>query len=390
MRILLSTIGLGSPIKDTNGKIVDWAYKPTTYFCNPPYQPVKEAANYHQPILFQGIEAEELWLVGTVDAKKWHAPRIRHDRFIDIPKGMDDAEFWQMFNAITTAMDDLRRLHTGADAPPHEIHLDLTHGFRVQPVFLLEAVRYACQLWPKHLRLAEVHYSFYEHDDTTTPLRMVTPVLDMASIAYDVRTFLENGAGEPLARHLDQLARKANDQARERAAQRQIAGDQRSLGAIINEERNQDQATGLPVITGKLQSFANLVRLANAPAAAAVTQGLLHTIEESREKLQGSLRPLGEALSALADQLRPHLPKDPSPVWPWHAALARWCLDRGLLQQALTHGEEITTTRICETCNIDVCDKNIRGAISQKFLHTALAENWKPWVDAVRYVKDLR
>ena len=367
---------------------------------------------YHQDLLLRHLFPEGLapgdafWLVSTQEALDRHADTLSlAPRTIAIPKGGSNDEFWSMYSAIATPLAEIAASRQPEDAPI-TIHLDLTHGFRVQPVFLQAAVRACCDLY-QNLHLAEIWYAFYERGHPGPhPLRTVTPIVDMERVATDVRAFLAHGVGEALAERLvavDERIRQelavARRQAAAQALHMQTDGDTRPMGAIIEDLLGpQVDSRHLREGAHAIRSFAALARLNHTPAAACITRDLLRLTSHARALFTGSLAPIGQALAALGDQLAPLLPKDPTPLWGWHRALAAWCLDRSLFQQALTHGAEMTTTRMCEEQGQDpldrVCRQRMGHAVSafgqRQLKHIAVPAEWKPMVDAANALQDVR
>jgi len=339
MRLLIAMIGLGQ--KQPDGS---FAYKPAQYAL--PGGDAQPESRYHQPDLATLIKADALWLVGTSEARERHAQHIPHQRFVEIPKGADPNEFWAMYGAITGALaaEHLPLPPPGQD--PHDVILDLTHGFRIQPLFLLSAVRYACALEPQRLRLSDVRYAMFEEGEKVQQLVSLQPVLDMEAIAAEVRDFLGYGQAAGLVARLQGLDRRLGRELGELAG---LRSDLKILRKIHKE----------------LENFAAIARLNLTPIAAGVARNLCLLAAEAPTVFQGEWAPLGQALGALARQLKPHLPDEPTPHWRWHTALAKWCLERGLDQQALTHAAEMTTTRWCEEHGRNWLDRDGRQPVSR-------------------------
>jgi CRISPR-associated DxTHG motif protein len=391
-----------------------------------PYTPVRvlvpwnrnaetsEAEDHHQEALRRALQPDELWLVGTVDAQQKYAAKVPHARFLTIPKGVDESEFWSMFEVVVSG---LRSLPAGE--APHEVHLDLTHGFRTQPMFLLTAVRYVCRLWSDRLALAGVYYNCFEprrsspgqgpimapdpgaarHDGLDTPtasLLAVDPLLDLEQVAAEIQSLLGHAVASPLAARLESVARSRIDVIR-RAHEPELSSlAPPARNARLGELRRDDPALGLLTRFAKdLRTLGAVVGLNFTPAAAEVIRDLCRHSEEARVAFTGDLRPIGDALVAMTGELQSLLPADSAPLWPWHVALARWCLARGLDQQALTHAEELMVTRACEEAGRSPLDLDARGAVGrplkglcnrEKEEYAALPDCWRAILDPWRTV----
>lgn len=381
MKILIAMLGLGDrkPRKDNPNRIGGYGEETYTIAWTDP--PLERRLEYHQPLLAEALGAEQLWIVCTDEAGEAHLESLcaAHpvDRVVHIPKGVEPTEFWEMFEGILTALE---ALETDSEevSEPHELHLDLTHGFRVQPVFLLEAVRYLCELHSDRFRLAGIHYNFFEEKGQPAPLIPVTPILEMATVASEIQQFLRYGVAEPLAARLEQVAKAKREEiiAEARAAGRKPTKS--DFAAPVLSE--------LDGLSRQLRSFGGVARMNLSPVAAPVTRNLLELARESKEAFTGSLAPLGRALARLGEELERLLPTEKHAIWAWHLALARWALERSLTQQALTHANELTTTRMCEEQGLDPFDLETRKREGRKLSQYFQGKLRPPeiWAELVR------
>lgn len=353
MKILLSILGLGD-------------YQPTILRCTAhPDAETGLPESHHQALLQRALTPDRTLLIGTVEARAKHAAAIPHDRFIEIPQGRDANEFWSMFDTFTTALEDFCTTSpTGKEAAaPHQLHLDLTHGFRTQPMFLLSAVRFLCRLHPERYVLAGVWYSAFVPGRAETPVEPVTPLLELEEVAAEVHAFLEHGVSGPLAERLHDLDRRLCAD-----LERQVpisASKKKRTVALADLCRNNPTLCLLRQGTRDLAAFGSLVRLNHTPTAAAVVAALCTLAVQAEELFSGSLVPVSRALRVLADELGQQLPAGPTPLWRWHAALARWALRRELWPQAMVQARELVTTRLFEEQGRDPLDRETREETDQ-------------------------
>jgi len=346
MKILISMLGLGD-------------YKPVTV--NIPWNDNSKTHNqciYHQEALLDMIKPDIFWLVGTIDAKNKHATNLKHDNFVEIPKGVTDLEFWEMFDFISRAL--LTKL-SNANGEKYEIHLDLTHGFRIQPFFLSTAVRHVCQLYSERFSLASVYYNIYENGNTYSHLLKVDPILDLEYLAQDLNLLLSYSVAEPLAKRLETLKKVRKNTIIIKLQSELINKNETDKNAIISHAMRDDSSIKiLCELIVILRRFGAVVGINHTPTAADTVKKLCEYSVEAGKVFSDELKPAGQALLKLKEELYKLLPQDANPLWGWHAALAKWCLDRGLDQQALTHAEEMITTRACEEAGLEPLDKNNR------------------------------
>jgi CRISPR-associated DxTHG motif protein len=73
--------------------------------------------------------------------RPWH--------FVEVPKGQDEAERWQLFSRIRLAMNLEPLAEAGETSAPDRILFDVTHGFRTQPLFAMAVLSYMQSEWAR-------------------------------------------------------------------------------------------------------------------------------------------------------------------------------------------------------------------------------------------------
>ncbi|MBM4345918.1 MAG: CRISPR-associated DxTHG motif protein [Deltaproteobacteria bacterium] len=341
MNWLVSMIGMGARARGNR-------YAPTLVrvpWASHAERPIAEP--YHQHALLRALRPDRFLLVGTTEAIETHSPLLSADspqpidQAIAVPACHNEAEFWQMFDTLASLLasqlDPRER---------HEIHLDLTHGFRVQPMFLLAAVRYVTRLVGDQTVIGGTYYAIFDEDGQATTLQRVAPVLEMERIAEDVHALVAYSQPLPLALRLDRALRAES----KRLAQAKLP---------IPKE-----LSALRALADQLDVFGTVVGVNCTPVAADVVRAVCDKAALA-QTLAGDLRPVALALLRLRDELQAQLPGHAHELWRWHVALARWCAKRGLLQQALTHAEELPVTRACEETGRDPLHRDQRLPVAE-------------------------
>ncbi|MDM7460057.1 MAG: TIGR02221 family CRISPR-associated protein, partial [bacterium] len=111
-----------------------------------------------------------------------------HIHEVAIPDGKNEGELWQIFEAITNAVDK-----------NDELIIDITHGFRSLPMLALLAIAYLRQV--KHVKLVAVLYGAYEarNQDDETPVFDLTPFVSLLDWLTAAKMFMATGNGSELA-----------------------------------------------------------------------------------------------------------------------------------------------------------------------------------------------
>ncbi len=195
------------------------------------YAPVATAALARRP--------DEAVVLLTAKARQIHWEGCRaafaqlgiEARPVDIPEGGTDEEVWQIFHAIT-----------GAVQRDDEVVLDVTHSFRHLP-FVLHASLANLKAF-RHVRVAGIYYGAYEaRQDARVPLLDLGVLQNLSEWSYAVRTFAETGNPGRVGR----LVREARGHVWERwsTAEPLLTGLARTL-----ERLGWTLPTGLPLEAG--------------------------------------------------------------------------------------------------------------------------------------------
>ncbi len=153
---------------------------------------------FYQPDLF--------YVVMTEEAKKTnYAPLASLGRCkeIIIPNGSDDTEIWEMFDIL---VDNL--------PPGGEYLVDITHGFRSQPVMFLASAVFMKAL--KDIRFSHILYGAYEARDKKTniaPVFELVEFLDLIEWTFAISRFNDAGDMRGLAGLLSNIETRSGEDA---------------------------------------------------------------------------------------------------------------------------------------------------------------------------------
>ncbi len=126
------------------------------------------------------------------------AAGVRQARRVPVPEPLTEGDQYSAIDKIVGAVEEIAT----SDLPDIRITLDITFGFRSQPLLYFAALAFL-----KELQGAEVEHVVYAHrkDPARDEYEIVelTPAYEMIDWAYAVRTFVDSGDTGYLARILD-------------------------------------------------------------------------------------------------------------------------------------------------------------------------------------------
>jgi CRISPR-associated DxTHG motif protein len=302
----------------------------------------------------------EMRVFVTKDAKKMHWARfeaLAEDHVasllaVDIPDGRDEAQLWQVFQAVVD--------HVDADEP---VIFDITHGFRSLPFLSFLAAAYLRVV--KQIRLEAVLYGNFEaRDQSVTPHR--APVIDMTHfvdlldwmIAAD--RFVRFGDAHDLAQQL----RSARPAYQQQQADKSLQTDAIRLGQA---------AKALDDVSLALR----LIRPAQAMEASSTLQTRLMDATQSLQAHAQPFIPLAQSVSdafaplslSRADQSR-----DPVDLLARERRMVFWYLERKQYVQAMAVAREwIITWAMMHAAMSPVLDKALRDEMERTLGHA----NWQ-------------
>lgn len=147
----------------------------------------------------QFFQPQTLFVAQTKEAKDMHGKALEAVctyTAIEIPSGKTNDELWQMFSLI-------------ADAIPENAHLvvDITHGFRSQPIIALAIVQYLQAA--KNVKVEKIIYGAFEaKEGDVTPVFDLTPFLVMMNWASATEHLLKFGDAQMIKLLLTEAQRE--------------------------------------------------------------------------------------------------------------------------------------------------------------------------------------
>lgn len=133
----------------------------------------------------QFFEPEQMFVAQTKEANDTHGASLRAMCAytpIDIPSGRTADELWQMFGSIANAIPE----NTG-------LVIDVTHGFRSQPIIALAIALYLQTA--KNVKIEKIIYGAFDdkNADNISPVFDLTPFLEMINWTTAAEQFLKYG-----------------------------------------------------------------------------------------------------------------------------------------------------------------------------------------------------
>lgn len=262
------------------------------------------------------FQPDQLIVAMTEEARQSNAEGLGDELQYDtvcIPSGRTEEEYWEIFTRL-------------ADAIPErcELLIDITHGFRSQPLFVLAIAQYLSVV--KDVKVRQVIYGAFEaRADDVTPIFDLTPFLDVLRWSDAASVYAKHGAAGPL-----------------RDVIREGVGD--------DDTRI---ARRLRTISDTIDRLA-LAQALNRPGAT-LNEGakLANSIESLGERLApiGRMRPLETLLSSIVPYAHTlGLAREElfsAEGFEAQAAMIRRYLDTGQFVQALTLAREAIVSKRC-------------------------------------------
>ncbi len=262
------------------------------------------------------FEVDRLLVAMTEEARDKHATALAdactYERLL-VPSGRNESEIWDIFERLVEAVPENASLI-----------LDVTHGFRSQPLLALTAALYLTAA--RDVRIEGIYYGAWEARNVTnneTPVFDLTPLRDLIDWSAATRFFVQAGDARPLGSLLRQT---------HKASYKQPSSPYRSKKLSKVGDR-------LEEITQALALVQPLETVQSARSLSEVLQQLdedLQQLPQTRpfslllDRVKATLTPLGGDSEALFSPEGFRI----------QAAMIRFYLRANQLQQALTLSRE--------------------------------------------------
>ncbi|WP_053043540.1 TIGR02221 family CRISPR-associated protein [Thermus filiformis] len=304
MKVLLSFLGTGE-YKEVPYRLDDQVY----------------TTPYTQEALARHYGDHELLVLLTQLAQAKHGEALRARvpyRAVPIPDGRSTEELWAIFQAVVEAVPE------GA-----ELVVDISHGFRSQPVLALAVVHFLEVA--KGVKAKRVLYGALREDGEGEFLDL-TPFLELLSWTEAVRDLARYGFGRPLAELLKALHRRT--------------WGEKEAGA-----------SALAPLGNTLDQLTLSLELLRVEEATQHAQGLLQALERVEKDLARfpASRPLGLLLGTLRTRYAPLAVPDPLSQEGLRAqkCMVDLLLATGSLAQAVALMREMVVTWTCLDKGLD-------------------------------------
>lgn len=259
-----------------------------------------------------------------------------------LPHGNNESEIWEIFERVFSQLEE-----------GDELYFDLTHGFRYLPMLVMVLINYSKFL--KNTSVKSITYGNYEsrNSENIAPIIDLLPLSVLQDWTYAAGQFLDSG-------NVQRLVRLSNEKIR----------------PILRETEGADQeASMLNKFIKALESSVedlqtcrgiNLVEATNL-------EKLKRIVPQMRTTFITPLNPIFEKIK---DKF--HEFTESRNVKNGFIA-AKWCVENGLYQQAITILQENIVTMLCLEQNIDFKDENQRSLVNSAFNYYRLETPEHEW-----------
>jgi len=297
----------------------------------------------------------ELYVVVTPESREKHLARLRqrlgdgvniHE--IEIPFGYNEEELWTMFERIS-----------GEIPAGVNLVIDITHGFRSQPLLILAACVYLQVA--RQVKIERIVYGAYEAGNRqakATPVFDLTPFLNIIDWSMAVDKFVKSGNAADLAALLTAAHRQPYTKTHAKTE---------GLPHYLSSLARQIEATSLALRAVRPHgTFKKAAKMVN-------------TIDTMAAEVETWAKPFALLLDRVKDEYRPMAVPDAAQFTAagMHGQLAmiHWYLEKGLYMQAITLAREFLVSHVCLVMNMKPS-----GFESRKLA----AENLNDWNNTIK------
>lgn len=340
-------------------------YQPTRYVW--PETGGEYLSRYVTLALAALVQAREVVVLATEQAEAIHGQALEQafaqanlhaPRLVRIAEGRSLAELWDNFNLLSELLQ--------AD-PGEETLLDITHGFRSQPLFAGAVVAFVRAVANPTPCVRVVYGAFEARENDQTPIWELTAFVDLLDWTQAIELFLRSGQGQVLAEKAEQLGKEL---AKKWAKEKQ--GPPPQVKKFASALRAFSQALNM-VRTGEL-----LLARDKHPA---VSEWLAQALVDAEPDIRAHIPPLALILEKIARWLEPLRLKQAHLAGPEGqramAALAEWYFQLGRYAEAaiiLREGWVNLYATFEATCPGEHFDELGRRQAEQRLTHAGYQE----------------
>jgi hypothetical protein len=286
---------------------------------------------FDEVVLLCTKKARDRWTADDVIAREI-APSAR---LVQVPDGKNTSEMWAIFNTVA------QELGGSSPEPGLCVHMDVTHGFRVQPLIGLAALDFVRSEWQRRRISAppDVRITYGAMEAAGDDPEGCAPIWDLSELLTAGRwnsaltAVLAYGRGDELQTLTKSLGDRAAREARargrppeEQGAARDAAGDKLggavkrftddlctgrlpflfkesapALARILESDGVRELRQKLPILAPTLEWLQSRVALLQAESVVATEKGARATLAYAR--LCGDLQRFAEQAAALREAL---------------------------------------------------------------------------------------
>jgi len=295
-------------------------YQPTRYTWNGASKKTR-----FMPVALQELfEVEELKVAVTPAATEKHGAALEEActfTAVDVPGASGESAWWEMFNALTDAVE-----------PGDRLIVDITHGYRSQPFLALAVILYLRTV--KDVTIERIVYGAYESGtDEESPVVDLTAFLNLIDWARATRQFQDYGDAEALEEMFVDVANESR-------LGDQVALKLRPAGQTLKKA---SRALALNRPIEALQTAAGFVDEMEAAMDDAMSVPQARPVKRLMLQIAKRFSPLGHAEGSVFT----------SRGFAAQAAMLRLYLDTEQYLQAFTLGQEMLVSWVCIQHDLD-------------------------------------
>ncbi len=315
-------------------------YRPTTYVLGE-----KRCSTHLFPVAMKSFfNPERLLVVMTREAEDKYGKELEEVcsyQPVRIPSGKNENELWAMFSEIASAISE-----------NVDMVIDITHGFRSQPMFALAAAVYLQAV--KEVKVQGLYYGAFEAKDTEsneTPVFDMTPVLHLMAWSSATESY-GRGDAAPLKQLLDDIHRYTytNPAAEVKSvALSRVGSSLNDLSQALNVIRPQEALNSAQVLVDRLEKVeTDLISLPQ-------TRPLAFLMDRIREDTLALAGADGELFSPAGFAAQ--------------AAMIDRYLKSGQVAQALTLAREAVVSRVAVEKKVENVDDQKCRTVAEQWLY---------------------
>lgn len=247
---------------------------------------------------------------------------------LPIKNGNNDSEMFEIFMSLFSELQD-----------EDELYLDMTHGFRYLPMFLLVLTNYA-QLLLKKIQIKSMSYG-----NVFTPNKDIMdlmPLFDLQRWTIGAADFVKNGSVTDLA----------------------IMAKNEVIPILSKTKGKDENALKIRSFTDRLNIVIDEIKLCRCKDI--IDAKDIKLLRETADSM--SITDTVPAFAPIKDRIMKSLEEFSSTESLWNGfAAAKWCLKNQLYQQCISYVEETAISYYCKKYNVPLYDVNQRLIVGSSF-----------------------